>query len=212
MAFLESLTWVDAVGFAGAATTIWAMGSRTIIPLRVGVICGNVGFLAFGILAGSIPTLVTHAVLLPINVWRTWQMIRLIQEIKASSRDDNALAPLIPFMRLEKARKETVLFRKGDKPERMILIKHGTIRLEEIGVKIGKDDILGEIGIFTPENGRTCTAVCETDCEIYTLSHDVMLQLYYQNPKFGLYLVRIIVQRLMDNWKDADARAQAGMT
>ena len=138
--------------------------------------------------------------------------MRLIREIQESSADDNALQPLIPFMRLEKTKAGDVLFRKGDKPDRMIVIKSGTVSLEEIGVKIGPEDILGEIGIFTPENSRTCTALCETDCEIYTLSHDVMLQLYYQNPKFGLFLVRIIVRRLMENWKEADARAQARMT
>lgn len=212
MAILDYLSWVDAVGFAGAATTIWAMGARTIIPLRIGVICGNVGFLTFGLLVGSIPTIVTHGILLPVNIWRTLQMMRLIREIQESSADDNALQPLIPFMRLEKTKAGNVLFRKGDKPDRMIVIKSGTVSLEEIGVKIGPEDILGEIGIFTPENSRTCTALCETDCEIYTLSHDVMLQLYYQNPKFGLFLVRIIVRRLMENWKEADARAQARMT
>lgn len=210
---LENLTlsWVDAIGFTGAAATVWAMGSRTIIPLRVGVIFGNVGFLAFGLLAMSYPTIVAHAILLPLNVWRTIQLVRLIDEIKRSSRDENALAPLIAFMRLEQEKAGTVLFRKGDQPDRMILIKSGSVLLEEIGVHLGKDDVLGEIAIFTPENRRTATAICETDCEVYTLSHETMLQLYYQNPRFGLFLVRIIVRRLMENWESADARAKAGL-
>ncbi len=208
---LSGVPWVDLIGYAGAAATVWAMGSRTIIPLRIGVICGNVGFLAFGVLAESYPTMVTHAILLPLNIWRTIQLMRLIEEIKHSSSDENALQPLIQFMRLEKEETGAVLFRKGDKPDRMILIKSGTVLLEEIDVRLGEDDVLGEIGIFTPENSRTATAVCESDCEIYTLSHEVMLQLYYQNPRFGLFLVRIIVRRLIENWKDADERAQAGM-
>ncbi len=203
--------WVDVIGYLGAATTIWAMGSRTIIPLRIGVICGNVGFLAFGILAMSYPTVVTHAILLPLNIWRTIQLMRLIREIKDSSREEDALQPLIPFMRLEKMKSGTVLFTKGDEPDRMILIKSGTVVLTEIDIRLGKHDVLGEIGIFTPENRRTATAVCETDCDLYTLSHDVMLQLYYQNPRFGLFLVRIIVRRLIKNWQDADKRAKMGM-
>lgn len=206
-----SLSWVDGIGFAGAAATIWAMGSRTIIPLRVGVIFGNVGFLAFGVLAFSWPTIAAHAVLLPVNIWRTIQLMRLIEEIKQTSSNDDALQPLISFMRLEQARAGEVLFRKGDKPDRMILIKSGSVRLQEIDVQLGKDDVLGEIAIFTPENRRTLTAVCETDCEIYTISHEVMLQLYYQNPRFGLFLVRIIVRRLMENWQYADERAKASL-
>ncbi len=206
-----ALPWVDVIGYIGAATTIWAMGSRTIIPLRIGVICGNVGFLAFGILAESYPTMVTHAILLPLNIWRTVQLVRLIREIKESTREEDALQPLIPFMRLEKEKAGAELFRKGDEPDRMILIKSGTVVLTEIDVRLGAHDVLGEIGIFTPENRRTATAVCETDCELYTLSHDVMLQLYYQNPRFGLFLVRIIVRRLIKNWQDADSRAKMGV-
>ncbi|MDH3647777.1 MAG: cyclic nucleotide-binding domain-containing protein [Gammaproteobacteria bacterium] len=206
-----SVSWVDAIGFLGAAATVWAMGSRTIIPLRIGVIVGNVGFLAFGVLAMSYPTIVAHAILLPLNVWRTIQLVRLIEEIKRGSSKDNALEPLISFMRLEGEKAGTTLFRKGDRPDRMILIKSGTVLLKEIDVRLGKEDVLGEIAIFTPENTRTATAVCETDCEIYTLSQEVMLQIYYQNPRFGLFLIRVIVRRLMENWADADARAKAGM-
>lgn len=206
-----SLSWVDAIGFSGAAATIWAMGTRTIIPLRVGVIFGNVGFLAFGLLAMSYPTIAAHAVLLPLNVWRTVQLVRLINEIKETRTGDDALAPLIPFMRLASEKAGTVLFRKGERPDRMILIKSGKVLLEEIDVHLGQDDVLGEIGIFTPENRRTATAICETDCEIYTLSHETMLQLYYQNPRFGLFLVRLIVRRLIENWESADARSKAGL-
>jgi CRP/FNR family cyclic AMP-dependent transcriptional regulator len=209
---LSFFSWVDVFGYLGAGATIWAMGSRTIIPLRIGVIFGNIGFLAFGYLAMSYPTMLTHAILLPINIWRTIQLIKLINEIKNSTSDDAALQPLIQFMRLEQTKSGTVLFRKGDRPDRMILIKSGTVLLEEIDIQLGKDDLLGEIGIFTPENSRTATAICKTDCEIYTLSHEVMLQLYYQNPRFGLFLVRLIVRRLVDNWKDADERARSKIT
>ncbi len=156
--------------------------------------------------------MLTHAILLPINIWRTIQLVKLINEIKNSTSDDAALQLLIQFMRPEQTQSGTVLFRKGDRSDRMILIKSGTVLLEEIDVQLGKDDLLGEIGIFTPENSRTATAICESDCEIYTLSHEVMLQLYYQNPKFGLFLVRLIVHRLVDNWKDADERARSKVT
>lgn len=206
-----SLSWVDAIGFSGAAATIWAMGARTIIPLRIGVIFGNVGFLAFGLLAMSYPTIAAHAILLPLNVWRTIQLVRLINQIKISRKTDDALQPLIPFMRLENARAGTALFRKGERPDRMILIKSGCVLLEEIDVRLGENDVLGEIGIFTPENRRTASAICETDCEIYTISQETMLQLYYQNPRFGLFLLRLIVRRLIENWESADAKSRAGL-
>ena len=102
----------------------------------------------------------------------------------------------------------TVLFRKGDRSDRMIVIAHGTVHLDEIGVDCGPGDGLGEIGAFTPDNRRTCTGVCATDCDLYTISNDDMMQLYYQNPQFGMYLMWIIVARLLTNWQDAEARAK----
>lgn len=114
-------------------------------------------------------------------------------------------------MHLGKQPRSSVLFRKNELSDRLILIKSGTVLLEEIDIRLGEHDVLGEIGIFTPENRRTCTAICETECEIFTLSHDIMLQLYYQNPHFGLFLMRLIVGRLVNNWEQADIKAHAAM-
>ncbi len=206
---METVPWVDLIGYFGAAVTIWGMNSKTIIRLRLGVVGGNVGFLAFGLLASSYPTLVLHALLLPVNVYRTWQMIRLVREIKQATEGDNNLNALIPHMSRSHVSAGGVLFRKGDKPDRMIVIKEGTIHLDEVDVDCGPGDVLGEIAAFTPDNQRTCTAVCATDCELYTLTNDDMIQLYFQNPKFGMYLMRVVVSRLLTNWQDAEARAKA---
>jgi len=47
--------WVDMIGYLGGAVTFWAMYCKTIIPLRVGVIVGNLGFLAFGFPGRELP-------------------------------------------------------------------------------------------------------------------------------------------------------------
>ncbi len=205
----ELVPWVDLIGYFGGGVTLWGMYSRTMIPLRWGAVGGNVGFLVFGLLAESYPTLILHAILLPLNVFRAWQMIKLVREIKATSDGANDLDPLIPFMKTLKLPAGAELFRKDDKPDRMLVVKHGTVLLVELDVRCGPSDILGEIGAFTPDNRRTCTAVCETDCELYSLSYEAMMQLYYQNPRFGMFLIRVIVQRLLANWQDAEARAKA---
>ncbi len=205
---VEAVPWVDLIGYLGGGATLWGMFRKTIIPLRLGAIGGNVGFLIFGLLAPSYPTLALHALLLPLNAFRTWQMIRLVREIRAAAEGDNSLDALLPYMSEFKAPAGTVLFRKGEKPDRMIIIKTGTVHLEEVGVDCGPGDVLGEIAAFTPENRRTCTAVCAADCELYGLTNDDMLQLYYQNPRFGIYLMRIIVSRLLANWQDAESRAK----
>ena len=211
MSFVEAVPYVDLIGYLGAAVTVWGLFQRTMIPLRAGAVLGNVGFVFFGLLAPSYPTLVLHALLLPLNGFRLWQMIRLVREMREAAGGDNSLDALLPFMRKEKAKAGEVLFRQGDPPDRMIIIESGTVDLTEIGVTCTPGDVLGEIAAFTPDNRRTCSAVCETDCELFTLSVEAMVQLFHQNPRFGMFLVRVIVQRLVDNWQDADARARALM-
>ncbi len=185
--------------------SIWGFSRRTMIPLRLGAIGGNVGFLAFGFLASSYPTLVLHAVLLPMNTLRLIQSRKLIREIQAASTGDGTLNALIPYMSEKTHQAGDVLFRKGDVPDSMILISDGTVRLDEISTNCGPGDVLGEIAAFTPDNARTCTAVCETDVRLYRLANERMLQLFYQNPRFGMYLVRLIVHRLQGNWTEAEA-------
>ncbi len=212
MSFAENIPYVDLVGYLGGAVTVWGLYQKTMIPLRIGAVAGNVGFMAFGLLVSSYPTLILHTLLLPLNVYRMIQMIRLIREIREAASQTSNLDPLIPYMKEKREAAGSVLFRIEDAPDRMIVIKSGTVRLDEIDVRCGAVDVLGEIAAFTPNNRRTCTAICETDCELYSLSNDAMIQLFYQNPRFGMFLTRIIVQRLLKNWQEADARAQALLT
>ncbi len=212
MPFTEFVSYVDLIGYLGGTVTVWGLFQKTMIPLRIGGIAGNVGFMAFGLMVPSYPTLILHGLLLPLNIYRMIQMIRLIREVRESATESNSLDPLIPYMKAKREPAGTVLFRIDDAPDRMIVIKSGTVRLEEIDVRCGAGDVLGEIAAFTPDNRRTCTAVCATDCELFTLSNDAMIQLFYQNPQFGMYLTRVIVQRLLKNCQDADARAHALLT
>jgi hypothetical protein len=212
MPYLDSITYVDLVGYMGGLVTVWGLNQKTMIPLRAGAVVGNLVFLIFGFLAGSNPTFVVHALLLPLNTYRMLQMLRLVRDMRQSTGENNSLEPLVPFMKREREKAGTELFRLGDAPDRMILIKSGTILLKEIDVRCHEGEVLGEIALFSPDGRRTCTAVCETDCELFTLSNTAMAQLFAQNPRFAMFLVRVIVRRLLDNWHEADARARARVT
>lgn len=60
----------------------------------------------------------------------------------------------------------------------MIIIHSGVIQLKELNIQCHEGEVLGEIGMFTPEGKRTCTVVCKTDCELFTLSNEAMIQLF----------------------------------
>jgi CRP-like cAMP-binding protein len=69
--------------------------------------------------------------------------------------------------------------------------------MEEIGQRIGPGELFGEIGLFSPERKRTQTLVCETHGELYDMTDEMIFQLYYQNPRLGFYLMRLVAGRLL---------------
>jgi len=99
----------------------------------------------------------------------------------------------------ESARAGDVLFKAGDPAKKMYIIKSGTVRLEGLDKELHSGDLLGEIGIIAPDNKRTATAVCATDCEFLTLTSKEVMQLYYVDPGFGWYLIRLVTNRLLGN-------------
>jgi hypothetical protein len=41
--------------------------------------------------------------------------------------------------------------------------------------------------------------VCDTDGELYHMTDEMIFQLYYQNPKLGFYLMRLVTERLLND-------------
>jgi len=90
-----------------------------------------------------------------------------------------------------------VLFRKGDLADEIVYIASGQLRLQEHGELLGPGDLIGEIGLFSPDKRRTQSIVCETDGELYRMTGEMIYRLYYQNPKLGFYFMRLVVKRLL---------------
>ena len=54
------------------------------------------------------------------------------------------------------------------------------------------------------------SAVCATDARLLFITYEEFEQHYFQNPEFGLYLVRLIVRRFDANYREALGVAAAG--
>lgn len=89
-----------------------------------------------------------------------------------------------------------VLFHKNDPSDALYYVVRGTVSLVEINIEVGQGTILGEIGIFSPDHRRTCTARCKTECEMLMVSATDAMRLYYQDPEFATYLIHLITRRL----------------
>ena len=170
---------------------------KAMVPLRAIAIASNVAFIAYGLGAGLYPVLILHVVLLPLNCLRLLQMRRMIRRVRAGLQGNLCVEWLIPLMTRHTFRAGDVLFRMGDPARSTFMILSGAVRVAEIGVVLGPGSLIGEVGVFAPDGCRTGTAVCETDVEIGSISDERLLQLYVQDPTFGLYLMRLVVQRML---------------
>ncbi len=196
---MARIGWVDGVGYLASLLVFCTFYMKTMIPLRSVAIASNVVFMTFGLAGRVYPVLVLHAVLLPLNCLRLRQMQLLIRRVRDASRGNLSMEWLIPLMTQHRFESGHVLFRKGEPATSMYLILEGSVRLVELDLALGPGALVGEIGVFAPDNRRTGTAVCDSDVEIGAITDQKVLQLYHQNPTFGFYLFRLALQRMLEN-------------
>ena len=92
-----------------------------------------------------------------------------------------------------------LLFRRGDDSHKMYLIREGAVFLEELGHTLAAGDMFGEIGLLSEHNRRMATAVCVGRTHLLSITRDQVTQLFFQNPEFGFFLMRLVTGRLMKN-------------
>ncbi len=188
-----------AAGIAGLLVCV-SFFMKTIIPLRMVAIASNIGFIIFGIMLRQWPVLVLHCALLPINVWRAFEMVRLTRRVKsAANHGDPSDIWLRPYMKTKRFAKGEVVFHKGDTASLIYYLAEGSIEFVEIGETLKPGHIFGEIAFFTPQRQRLLTARCAENCTVLSVGEETLQQLYYQNPEFGFYLVKLVAERLASN-------------
>jgi len=65
----SAMSWVDMIGYVGAAFVLVAYTMKTMIPLRIMAIGSNVAAITYAVVAGLKPILFLHLTLLPLNVY-----------------------------------------------------------------------------------------------------------------------------------------------
>ncbi len=70
------LNWIELIGYCGTTATVATYSMRTLVPLRAAGILSSIFFIVYALLAGVWPMLLTELVILPINCWRLYQMMR----------------------------------------------------------------------------------------------------------------------------------------
>jgi hypothetical protein len=200
------ISLVQMVGYLAALLMFSTFYMKKMIPLRAVGICSNIAFIIFAGSSGVWPLFILHICLLPLNATRMLQMIKLVKKVKASYKGDLSMEFLTPFMKQENFKKGDIVFKKNDSANKMYYLKSGTAKLTELGINAQLGEVVGEIGIFSPDKVRTATLECVTDAEFLAITDDHVLQLYYQNPEFGIHLLQLIIKRFS---KDMDIKDEA---
>jgi len=196
---IANITVANVLALVGAVFYVATLMMRTIVPLRVIGIISIAFFIAYGLVAGAVSTFLLYLLSLPINVIRLRQMLSLVKKARTSAQGDLSMDWLRPYMTPRKYRKGDVLFRKGDVGNEMLLTVTGKFLVTEIGVEVPPGRIMGELGFVAPKNRRTQTVTCIESGDVLTITYETLLELYFQNPEFGYYLLSLTSERLLQN-------------
>ena len=196
---LASITIANILALIGAIFFVATLLMRTMVPLRVTGIISDVFFIGYGVLSGTVTTLMLYILLLPINIFRLAQMLRLVKRARIAAQGDLSMDWLKPFMTRRQYRKDDVLFRKGDRANEMFFTVTGKFLVTELGIELPPGRLVGELGFLSPDNRRTQSLECTEDGQVLAITYDRLLEIYFQNPEFGYYFLRLSTERLLQN-------------
>ena len=211
---LATPSGIIALCSAGAAAVLVLVSSfvKTMIPLRCLAVGGNLGFLVYGALHPALIMVLLHGALLPINIYRTVEMVRLTRRVRAAAAaSDLSGVWLKPYMSSQHLKASHVLFRKGDAAEHLYFLAAGRIEFDEIGEVMDAGRLFGELAFFAPDKRRSLTARCATDCTVLRIDESTFKQLYFQNPAFGFQVVTLVAGRLMADRQRLECQAAASL-
>jgi hypothetical protein len=191
------MNWQEMIGYFGSGLTFMTFYMRAMVPLRYIALCSNVAFIVYGYFAHLYPVFLLHLMLLPLNLGRILELRKLIRQVRLAGQGDMSIESLLPFMTRRRFRAGDVLFRKGEPAREMYYILEGVVHVEDVRMNIVRGQIAGIIGVFAPEKERPWTAVCKTDGEILALSEEKLMQVFYENPRFGMSVARLITKRVI---------------
>ena len=196
---LASITIANVLALIGAIFFVATLLMRTMVPLRVTGIISDVFFIGYGVLSGTVTTLMLYILLLPINIFRLGQMLKLVKRARLAAQGDLSMDWLKPFMTRRKYGKGDVLFRKGDRANEMFFTVTGKFLVTELDIELPPGRLVGELGFLSPDNRRTQSLECTEDGQVLAITYDRLLEIYFQNPEFGYYFLRLSTERLLQN-------------
>jgi len=126
------------------------------------------------------------------------QRLDAVRDLQAQRVGDNGCRVewLLPEIKYESRREGEVLFEREDPADALYYVQKGAVALHELGTEVHEGELLGEVGVFSPQQLRTSSARCAVDTRLFRLTAEQVKRLYFGNPQFAYYLMRVIARRL----------------
>jgi hypothetical protein len=191
--------WSELFNSVGSLFIVATASTKTMVPLRILAIVANCFLIVFYAATHAWVPLVLQAAALPLNAWRLYQMLVLIRNVRVAIRGNSSMDWLKPFMTGRRFKKGDILFAKGELATEMFCTVTGRFLLLELGLELKPGQVVGELGMLAPDNKRTATLECIEDGEALSITYEQVEQLYYQNPTFGFYFLKLATARLFEN-------------
>jgi len=191
--------WTDLFNSVGSLFIVATASTKTMVPLRILAIIANCFLIVFYAVSHQWVPMVLQTAALPLNAWRLYQMLLLIQNVRSAIRGNTSMDWLKPFMIGRHFKKGDILFAKGETANEMFCTVTGRYLLLELGIDVKPGHVVGELAMLAPDNRRTATLECVEEGDALSITYEQVEQLYYQNPTFGFYFLRLATARLFEN-------------
>jgi CRP-like cAMP-binding protein len=132
-----------------------------------------------------------------------------VKQVRKASSGDLSMEWIKPYMTQRQYFAGDILFHKGDTADEMYYTTSGKYLLPELGIEIAPGQLVGEIGLLSPGNKRTATLECLQDGDVLTISYEKVHELYFQNPEFGFYFLKLTSERLLQNIARLESRLES---
>jgi CRP-like cAMP-binding protein len=135
-------------------------------------------------------------------------MVQLVSMVKRASEDDLSIDWVKGFTSTRDCHAGETVFAKGEVADAMYYAISGRYALDEIGVEIAPGQVVGEMGWVSPDRRRTQTFTCVEPGQLLVITYRQVKMLYFQNPRFGFFFLRLITQRLFANQQKTEQRLE----
>lgn len=190
---------IELVGHTGVAIYIFSVTCTGMLKLRTFGAMASAVLLIYGYLIASLPIMIENAIIIPLELYAIYRMKQLIWQSKKVLAGEEVNDWLKSFAERRPCVAGETVFRAGDHAASMFVVESGRFRLTEFDIEVKNGAIVGEMGFVSPGSARTQTLVCESDGVLQHVSYDTLRELYFQNPKFGFYFLRLVTGRLFEN-------------